>query len=418
MRMKLPAKRSLFRTPDRFFIMVFSLPGVMQGLTVLFSVLWCSVTADAQVRMRTVYAGGMDPQSRDSHSVFMDPLVTGNRLLLVHLPASFDKTGRSSAFCTLAAQSGYRVISLAYPGISNMYSSCEHSTDANCYENFHLELFDGNNRAPQIEIDSGENILHRLVNLLQVLELKYPEEEWNQFLEGPDQIRYSSTIWSGHSDGAGHALAVAKYHQVHRVICFSGPKDFNLHYYLPPAWFHSGLWKTGKSEIFAFAHTADEYAFQREIWDSLGLGKYGPPVNVETNPPPYLSSHQLISSQSLPAGHIHGSTILDDQMPRKDGISLYEPVWKYLLDVRSTPVANLNTASSIAVYPNPVHRGNSIFLNADIKNPGLHLFDIQGRLLRIFRDGKMYIDQDLPAGPCFIQYNNGNRLRFIRLTIL
>ncbi len=267
-------------------------------------------------------------------------------------------------------------------------------------------------------IDSSQSILHRLETLIHDLLAKYPEEGWGQYLDEQDQIRFASTLWSGHSDGAGHALAIAKYHRLHRVICFSGPKDFSLHYYLPPVWFSNGSWKTEKSEIFAFAHASDEYSFQREIWDSLGLARFGAPVDVENNQPPYRSSHQLITAYPMPLANIHGSTILDDRTPRKEGNYLYEQVWNYLLDIRTTPVKEPLAGPSIFIYPNPVQRGTPLALNRDLKFSAAYLFDGQGRLIRIFRDGKIYLDHAIPAGPCFLHMTAGGRDLVFRLTIL
>lgn len=377
---------------------------------------------DGQVLSRRIFAEddgpGMGQAVQDSHTVYLNDVVYRRSLLLIHLPSSFDQTTRSSVFCSLAAQSGYHVISLAYPGLTNMYSSCEHSTDAACYENIHLELVDGINRASQIEIDSSESILYRLNRLLHFLNSNYPAEGWDRFLDEQGRIRFASTIWSGHSDGAGHALVIAKVHRVHRVICFSGPKDFSLHYYLPPVWFSNGSWKTDRSEIFAFAHTSDDYAFQREIWDSLGLSKFGAPMNVEASQPPYNSSHQLITSYPLPVANIHGSTILDDRTPRIAGNWVYEPVWKYVLDFASTPVKESNSVPFISIYPNPVQRGNPITLNTDITTGTARLYDLNGRLLRVFRDRIIYIDYALPAGPCFLHFTAGNQDLVFQLIIL
>lgn len=48
----------------------------------------------------------------------------------------------------------------------------------------------------------------------------------------------------------------------------------------------------------------------------MGLNKYGPLVNVSVHLPPYLSSHQLITSAAVSVADVHGFTVLDTRSPK------------------------------------------------------------------------------------------------------
>ena len=380
-----------------------------------------TIQSFAGVQLRSIRPDATDNRIKtftaDSHYICTPETAKQRNLLLIHLPASFHKASESSQYLQLAAREGYHVISLAYPGINNMYSSCEHSTDPPCYENFHREVAEGVNYSPEITIDTFESIFFRLKRTLDYLQLNYPSENWSYFLDSQGRLDHSRMIWSGHSDGAGHATAISKYYSVHRVVCFSGPKDFSLHYYLPPVWVHTGAWKTDKSRIYAFAHTSDDYLFQKEIWDSLGLNKYGPPVNVSVHMPPYLSSHQLITSASVSVADIHGSTVLDARSPKAQDNYVFEPVWKYVLNIGSSTSVKSRDALRFTVSPNPVQAGQQVLIQHSSPIKSFDFFDFKGRKIDSFTGPVFSIKPGLSTGIYFIRSSLGGRALITSLVV-
>lgn len=369
--------------------------------------LWLlSMRVVAGIQIHSIKPDVADPRIRtfiaDSHYVVSADPAKQKNSLLVHLGASYQKPGDASYYLQLAANAGYHVISLAYPGINNMYATCEHSTDPLCYENFHREVAEGRNYSPWIEIDTFESIFFRLQSVLKFLQMNYPQENWSSYLDGQGRLLQSKITWSGHSDGAGHAAVIAKYYAVHRVVCFSGPKDFSLHYYLPPVWTHTGEWKTDKSALYVFAHTSDEYAFQKEIWDSLGLNKFGPPVNVASSNSPYKSSHQLITSAAVSIADIHGSTILDTRSPKESGKYVFEPVWKYLLGIESGTSILVNEFTAIRLFPNPIQRGRPLSIRSPVPIQDLELIDVNGKIYKI-NNQNFQLDPQRAAGLYFVR---------------
>ena len=333
--------------------------------------------AFGQVRMITINPMQTDPRIKtfiaDSHRIYTNDQVSKRADLLIYLPASFYLTNSASLYCATAADAGYRVISLAYPGTDKMDFTCQHSTDPACYENFHREITEGKNYSNNIIVDSLEGVFYRLKALLIHLNKTQPSQGWNEYLEN-NELKQSAIIWSGHSDAAGHVAVIAKYNSIKRAVCFSGPMDFSLHYYLPPAWLGSGVWKTDKSNIYVFGHISDEYTFQKEIWDSLGMSKYGKNININQNSYPYINSHTLVTSTSIAIGDVHECTILDSKTPMDKNKPQYESVWKYLLNIAlaTSPTLYLNKAI-IKLHPNPVRSGAELYFDT---NKVLSEFDI------------------------------------------
>ncbi len=321
----------------------------------------------------------------DSHQIYFDPQSTKRNQLMVYLPAAYDAASSASQYCSLAANAGYHVISLTYPSTNKLYSTCDHSTDANCYENFHREIVEGKNYSSWIVVDSTESIFFRLSALLLYLQLKYPDENWSSYLNNFQGIKQASVVWSGHSDAAGHVAVISKYFEIHKAICFSGPKDFSLHYYLPPIWLHTGAWNTDKKNIYVFGHLFDEYLFQKEIWDSLGLSKYGAPVNVDQVAYPYRNSHILVTSQNVAVGDRHGCTVQDNRTPMDKSDPVFMKIWNYLLDIVLN-VTSIKDSKPIrySVYPNPIQRGAQL----TVKDLEQHRFE---KIDLVSVDGKQII---------------------------
>ncbi len=65
----------------------------------------------------------------------------------------------------------------------------------------------------------------------------------------------------------------------------------------------------------------------------LGLHKFGPIMNVDDARPPYGNTRRLITTADVGnnPGRAHSASTPGNSSPKgKDGIYLYEDVWKYL----------------------------------------------------------------------------------------
>lgn len=382
----------------------------MLRIILLSSIAFFNLLAHAQVKTILVKPSLTDIKIKtfnvDSHRIYFKSEINPKGIL-VYLPASFHLTSSAEYFCHTAANAGYIVISLAYPGTDILYDACAHNTTLTCFEDIHREIIEGKNYNPFLVIDSTESILYRLQALIAYLKGNDKNLNWQEFLDERGNLKLANTSWAGHSDAAGHVAVLAKYNTVKRIILLSGPKDFSEHFYIPPLWMSTGNWKTDKSNIYAFGHGQDEYAIQQEIWDSLGLKKYGKTVNINQVNYPYNNSHQLITSANVAVGDRHFCTILDNRTILQNGIPLFEPVWKYLLDVPliSTAVTAKNIENTIKIYPNPLKSGVKLKLE--------HKPDSEYLLLNIagvkVQSGKLFQMQthNLTPGLYFIKLKLG-----------
>src|SRR6266852_1382966 len=127
----------------------------------------------------------------DNHYVWLDTTARTNHRLLVFMPG----TGFTPAVYQLvqqeAARVGYHVIGLMYPNLPGLAKVCPNDPDpAACYENSRLEIIDGIDRSPWVDVNSANSIDNRLTKLLEYLIAQYPDEGWERFLLG-DEPKWS-----------------------------------------------------------------------------------------------------------------------------------------------------------------------------------------------------------------------------------
>ena len=272
----------------------------------------------------------------DSHYIWLDTTAQTNHKLLVFLPG----TGLTPAVYQLvqqeAARLGYHVIGLMYPNTPGLAKVCPTDPDpASCYENTRLEIIDGIDRSPLVDVNEANGIQNRLTRLLQYLVAQYPEEGWSRFL-ADDTPKWSQIAVSGHSQGGGHAAMIAKTRLVARVVMFSSVTDSLQGASVP--WVATHV--TPSERYWGFDHQLDEqFRSIRASWDSLGMGVFGPTAAPESDDPPYGFTHMLVT-QYLPlrgpGRAAHGAPCTDFNTPLDaDGVPLFRAAWRYLLTARS-----------------------------------------------------------------------------------
>lgn len=320
-----------------------------------------TISICGQTNVRKIRPSDTDPListfNSDSNYVYFNANIPSKNILVIHLPGSFGEPKRATLFGTLAADLGFHSIGLMYPNVPTVGSFCTNSSDVNCYENVRREIVEGIDHSPNISIDSNECILNRVIKILIYLNTNYPEENWGQYLDLNNDPNYSKIIFSGHSQGGGHAALISKYYPIHRAVCFSSPKDWRNFSNSPPIWFSTGSWQTGADRIYCFNHVLDEHTRQLEIWDSLGIDNFGQPTNVDLNTAPYNNTRQLTTSYAVPTGDEHASTIQDNKTPRVSGIPVFIPVWTYMLTDNLTTglSATANDNINLNISPNPTN---------------------------------------------------------------
>lgn len=273
----------------------------------------------------------------EDHIAGFDEKAMSNGKLLVHLAAMNGLPDQSILILSEAAHAGYHVIGLRYPNDVNIGSECASDMDANCYENMRLEVIDGMDRSPKINVNAANSIVNRLVKLLEYLNNKFPAEGWASYLDTGKPL-YTSIAFSGHSQGGGHAALIARNQIVDRVLMFAAPpdgKDGN-----PPV---PGKWvnaNTATANLFYYGliHTKDPaFNLITYNWTALNLGSFGVPVDADTISPPYANSHQLTTSlePATGAAGYHNAIVVDADTPKlPDGKPALAPAWRHMLGVK------------------------------------------------------------------------------------
>ncbi len=260
--------------------------------------------------------------------------------LLLWLPGTNGKGNNQSAFCNLAADLGYHVITLMYPN-EIPASACGNDSAPNAFENFRMAVIQGGS-TEHISCEKTESIENRLVKLLLFLKAKRPKENWGQFLNGDDSIKWDAIAVGGLSQGGGHAALIGIKHRVARVICTGAPKDYSKKRNAPAAWY-SDESATPKGRFFAFNHRQDPQACTpkqlSENLKALELDAFGSPTDVDTESSPY--NHVRILNTGYPVADAprentkeglatHASVIANTNADH------WKQVWTYLL-TETTP---------------------------------------------------------------------------------
>jgi len=231
------------------------------------------------------------------------------------------------------ARLGYHVIGLMYPNSVGLAKACPTAPDAAaCYEDARLEVIDGIDRSPLVNVNAANSIDNRLTKLLQYLAAQYPEEGWERFLVAGDRPKWSQIAISGHSQGGGHAAMIARIRLVARVVMFSSVTDSLEGASVP--WVATHI--TPSERYYGLDHDLDEqFRAIRASWDSLGMAVFGPPVAPEDDAPPYGFTHMLVTNflpLRGPGRAAHGASSVDANTPlNPDGTPLFREAWDYML---------------------------------------------------------------------------------------
>lgn len=202
--------------------------------------------------------------------------------------------------------------------------------DAHARGNVRLEAATGLDFSDELDLMPPDGMAERAFQFVSWLAKNHPQGRWQQFLTGDRKgLRWEKVIVSGSSHGSTTAARFAQHQQVDRVVMLCGPRDQDQDW-------QGNESATPANRFFGFSHvldggwSGDHYC---RSWELLRLNKFGPIVNVDQTPAPYLNSRSLISAADVnnDAKRAHSSVAPGRSSPKnKSGEYLYEPVWKYL----------------------------------------------------------------------------------------
>jgi hypothetical protein len=293
------------------------------------------------------------------HHSFYNPDCTPKNVLLVHLVGTYDNPSSTISFPSLAANNGFHVVSLQYPNDTSAQVACSASADVDCHYKFRKEIIEGVDYSTEIHVDSVNSITNRLLRLLQYRHANNPTQGWDQYYTG-NNLNWGSMMFSGHSQGGGHAAVIGIDHAVQRIIMFASPNDYSNTYTQVAPWTllpHA----TADSAYYSFNNINDmvaEYNWQYTSANNFGEGAFGDSLRVDINTCPYNYVHNLyttIDSTGLLADH--GLVVSDTHTPIDGfGNPVFKDVWAYMLGIGcATNSIEEKSPSAFNVYPNPSH---------------------------------------------------------------
>lgn len=210
-----------------------------------------------------------------------------------------------------------------------------------------LEAATGEDFSEVVEIPRPDGMAERARQFVMWLAKEHPQGKWEQFLTADQQLRWDRVIMAGSSHGSTTAARFAKHQRVDRVVMFCGPRDqYETWQGLPSA--------TPANRFFGFSHVldggwvGDHYC---RSWQLLGLNEFGPLVNVDETPAPFLNSRRLITNADVKgdANRAHSSVVPGGSAVKDAaGQFVHEAVWHYLfnhpVDVVGEPPSAENEA--------------------------------------------------------------------------
>ncbi|MBI5159999.1 MAG: alpha/beta fold hydrolase [Micrococcales bacterium] len=244
--------------------------------------------------------------------------------LLLFLPATGAVPADYTAFLRTASDAGYSVLGLDYFNRGkSLTRTC--GPDADCYDKFQRNRFDGSSPSRFSRVDAADSILTRLRAALDYLAQHDRRGGWERYRDGAG-IRWSRVVVAGHSQGGGEAAFISHYRRVRGVLMFAAPvetfDDVSAGWMERPG-------RTPAARMYGLASVGDMY-YDRiaPTWTTLGMGRVD---SADATRVP-RGSRTLLSTLALGTPRQAHGRIVGDRTPRvRDSSPRLEPTWEWML---------------------------------------------------------------------------------------
>jgi hypothetical protein len=216
------------------------------------------------------------------------------------------------------------------PHYANKWFAAVKPTDRMARGLVRLEAATGRDVSEQVAIPHADGMMERTRVFLEWLARENPQGKWEQFLtDDRDAVRWDKVIIAGASHGSTTAARFAKEVSCDRVVMLCGPRDQDQDWQTLPS-------ATPAERFFGFSHVLDDGWIDHHYcrsWEMLGMGQYGPIIDIDHASPPYGNTRRLITAADVKGDRkrAHSAVQPGKNSPKsRDGTMLYEPVWEYL----------------------------------------------------------------------------------------
>ncbi|MBL8682478.1 MAG: hypothetical protein JNK05_25145 [Myxococcales bacterium] len=201
-----------------------------------------------------------------------------NGRLVVHVVGTWSDPANDHRFPEQACALGFVAIAPMYENRDPARETC--LEDGPCYEAHRREIVDGVEGAPApVDVDRPNSLRNRIATLLARL----AEADGAPWPTVRDRIAggdWRTTVVSGHSQGSGHALYLAREEVTERLVLLAGPSDRlgdRTPTSAPVPWIaalRTTPPRTPAARIFGYMHDDDSIQVVAQVldnWDAIGL---------------------------------------------------------------------------------------------------------------------------------------------------
>lgn len=390
----------------------------MKRILVLFSLL-CTVFGAMGQTEHIVSPATADPLSgapANNHFAYINNQIAAKGKLFLFFPGTGGVPVFYRQIVKHAANLGYHAVGLTYPNEIAINDLCLNSSDITCHRRARMEVFDGVDRHPDIQVDENNCIKRRAEKLIKYLADTYPSEGWEQYLDGTE-VLWNKVVVSGHSQGGGHAGIISKMFEVSRVIMFAAT-DWVASEATTADWI-TATGPTPVDRYYGFINRYDEmvnFAVQQITWQNYGMDDFGSTVLVDGLAAPYDGTHMLYTelTPSNDPTKFHGSVVSDPYIPMDDNVPVFAPVWTYMLENYELSGSEQFVNNSIVAWPNPFI--SAFVLDNLPEHTSVKCFDVLGRLVPIYITGnKVALTGNAVSGVYTLVLENDARVESIKV---
>jgi len=200
-----------------------------------------------------------------------------NGRVVLHLVGTWSDPLTDHRFPEHACALGFAALVPMYENRQPARETC--GDDGACYEAHRREVVDGVEGAPApVDVSASSSVRGRVATLLA--RLVGEAELWATIRDRVAEGDWSDVVLSGHSQGSGHALYLAREEAADRLVLLAGPSDrlgdgTPEHASVP--WidaFRTTPPRTAPSRIFGYLHDDDTIQVVDQVldnWDATGL---------------------------------------------------------------------------------------------------------------------------------------------------